>query len=300
MDSNEHKDFFEEQFEDKQEKQTKTSRRTGVIVSFIVHAVLLLFFLTHMAWVAPDPPLPKYGIEVNFGFEGTEGSGTIQNKTKPNVSESLEKAKPNPTKSDPVKETKPDPIPDDPVKEETPTKSDPVDNITPITDEAEDAVEVPKKEEEKPKETPKEEVKPKGSDADNTGKAEEDLTNNQGNKKDEIGDAGKEDGNVNSDALIGGGSGGGATLNLDGWKWGEAPGTVETSSETGMVTIKFKIDNEGTVISATIASGRTVTAAVAEQYRKYVENDMYFLPKDNTGKVANFTYGSITFILKAK
>ncbi|MGB0522547.1 MAG: hypothetical protein ACPGJS_06290 [Flammeovirgaceae bacterium] len=294
-------DILDEKFEQKQDSQEKNSRRTGIIITVVFHGIVLLFFLVTMAWVPPDPPLPKYGIEVNFGLEGTEGSGNIQNKTKPNVSESLEKAKPNPKPTDKVENTKPDPIPE-PVKEEVePVKTDPVEDLTPVTDEAEEAVEVPKKEEEKPKkEKPKEEAKPKGSDADNTGKADSDITNNQGNKKDEIGDAGKKEGNVNADALIGGGSGGGASLNLDGWKWGEPPAVNDGSTETGKVTIKFKIDDEGTVISASIGSGRTVSAAVAEVYRQYVENKMYFTPKDNTGRVANFTYGSITFILTSK
>lgn len=295
-------DLIEEKFEEKQLGQEKRGKQTGAVITVVFHVIILLFFLWSMAWVPPDPPLPKYGIEVNFGFEGTEGSGNIQNKTKPNVSESLEKAKANPKPVVKTEETKPDPIPD-PVKEEvTPVKADPVEDLTPVTDEAEEAVEVPKKEEEKPKEEkPKEEEKPKGSDvADNTGKADSDLTNNQGNKKDEIGDAGKKDGNVNSDALIGGGGGGGATLNLDGWKWEQPPNVDDTSSETGKVTIKFKIDDEGTVISATIGSDRTISAALAEKYRRYVENKMYFTTKANTGHVANFTYGSITFILTSK
>lgn len=292
-------DIIDDKFEEQQDNQEQKSRRTGMIVTVVFHGIVLLFFLVTMAWTPPDPPLPKYGIEVNFGFEGTEGSGNIQTKSKPNVSKSLEKAKPNPkpvVKSDP----KPDPTPD-PVEDTKPVDADPVEDLTPVTDEAEEAVEVPKKEEvEKPKDTPKEEEKPKNTDADNTGKADEDLTNNQGNKKDEIGDAGKEEGKLNADAVIGGSGGGGATLNLDGWKWEEEPKVNDTSSETGRVTIKFKIDDEGTVISASVGSDRTISVALAEKYRSYVENDMYFAPKANSGHVANFTYGSITFILTSR
>jgi len=287
---------LEEQFEQAQDRQERDSKRNGIIITTVVHSLIILFFMITMAWVAPDPPLPKYGIEVNFGFEGTEGSGNIQNKTNPNKSESLEKAKPNPQPKVTQEETKPDPTPD-PVEEVEPVKTDPIEDIT--TDEADEAVEAPKKEEQpKPKEEkPKKEEK--GSSVDNTGTADEDLANNDGNTKDEVGDEGKKDGDVNADALLGGGSGGGASLSLNGWKWAKAPNNVEQGTETGTVVIKFKIDDEGTVVSASVKT-RTVSFATAEKYRQYVEDVMYFIPEASSGHVSNFTYGSITFRITSK
>src|SRR5210317_1266055 len=52
-------------------------KRTGWIVSLAIHAVMLLLFFFILAWQAPDPPLPEYGIELNFGLEEA-GSGYEQ------------------------------------------------------------------------------------------------------------------------------------------------------------------------------------------------------------------------------
>ena len=52
-------------------------KRTGWIVSLSVHAAILVLFFFILAWQAPDPPLPEYGIELNFGLEEA-GSGYEQ------------------------------------------------------------------------------------------------------------------------------------------------------------------------------------------------------------------------------
>ncbi len=171
---------------------------------------------------------------------------------------------------------------------------DPIKELTPVTESADKGVEAVKKEEIK-KEKPKPVEKPKGSTADNTGKADKDIANNEGKKEEGVGDRGDEKGSLDADALLGGGSGGGATLNLDGWKWTETPTKKDNSSETGRVMIKFKIDRDGLVISATVAS-RTVSSTTAEFYRNYVESELMFIPKDE-GRVPNFTIGSITFVI---
>jgi hypothetical protein len=182
----------------------------------------------------------------------------------------------------------------------------------PVQETADEAVEVPKSDpapQPKPTApapaTPTPTPKPTtpssgGAQADNTGTSDTDLGNNQGNAENQVGDAGTQQGSINADAILGGGSGGGAQLSLDGWKWDAPPQVNDGSAETGMVTIRFKIDDEGTVVNAVIASGYTVTPRVAEFYRQYVEQDMSFSPKDNTGKVASYTLGSITFILKSR
>ncbi len=55
----------------------KKNQRIGMGVSIGIHGLLLILFFLIMAWREPDPPVPEYGIELNFGLE-TVGSGEIQ------------------------------------------------------------------------------------------------------------------------------------------------------------------------------------------------------------------------------
>jgi hypothetical protein len=163
-----------------------------------------------------------------------------------------------------------------------------------VTDNADKGVEAVKKEEVK-KEEPKPKEQPKGSTDDNTGKSDKDIANNEGEKDEGVGDRGDEKGSLDAEALLGGGSGGGATLKIDGWNWTEKPTKKDASSETGRVVIKFKIDRDGLVLSAVVLS-KTVSSTTAEFYRKHVESDLMFEPENN-GRVPNFTMGSITFVI---
>ena len=62
------------------EMQEKKNRRAGILTSVGIHAALFLTFFFMMAWRAPNPPLPEYGIELNFGLDN-QGSGDVQPET---------------------------------------------------------------------------------------------------------------------------------------------------------------------------------------------------------------------------
>ena len=68
-----------------EEEQNKKNKRNAAIVSVLVHSILLLAFLFILAWKEPDPPLPEYGIELNFGLDNV-GSGELQPDTPANES----------------------------------------------------------------------------------------------------------------------------------------------------------------------------------------------------------------------
>ena len=61
-------------------EQEKKNRRIALATSLGVHGVILLLLLFVVAWRAPDPPLPEYGIELNFGT-AMQGSGAVQPET---------------------------------------------------------------------------------------------------------------------------------------------------------------------------------------------------------------------------
>src|SRR5688572_5073360 len=62
-----------------EEKETKR-KRIAFVTSAGIHGIILLLFLFSMAWRAPNPPLPEFGIELNFG-DSDVGSGDIQPET---------------------------------------------------------------------------------------------------------------------------------------------------------------------------------------------------------------------------
>ncbi|HMQ00434.1 MAG TPA: hypothetical protein PKC24_11685, partial [Cyclobacteriaceae bacterium] len=100
--------------------QEKENRRNAVLASILVHGVLLLLLFFAIAWRAPNPPLPQYGIEINFGTSDV-GSGVVQPETTPTTTDT--EMKQAEQVQDEVEQSKQE------VKQETdtsPTKSDPV------------------------------------------------------------------------------------------------------------------------------------------------------------------------------
>jgi len=68
-------------------------KRIGWLVSFTIHAIIILLFFFILAWQAPDPPLPEYGIELNIGIE-QDGSGLDQPTTTPTLPVEEEQGEP--------------------------------------------------------------------------------------------------------------------------------------------------------------------------------------------------------------
>ena len=53
---------------DERQKEKK-NKRIALFTSLGIHAAILLLFFFLVAWRAPNPPLPEYGIELNFGLD---------------------------------------------------------------------------------------------------------------------------------------------------------------------------------------------------------------------------------------
>ena len=76
------------------EEKDKRNKQTGVLISVAAHIAVILLFIFLVAWRAPDPPLPEFGIELNFGTSD-QGTGDIQPETTPAESEQEEDALPD-------------------------------------------------------------------------------------------------------------------------------------------------------------------------------------------------------------
>ena len=198
----------------------KSDRRKAMLISVGIHGALVLLFVFMVAWKAPYPPLPEFGIELNLGLE-QEGSGNVQPKTPPRETPVAEET--------PVEETsppQPEKITEEPVEDKTVEEKpqeeivDSKDETSPIPVEPE---EKPKESKEKTEETPKakqaeptiekkpvEKPAPEKKETVDT-KALYPGSANQGESKDKVGDAGKPEGTVDARALYGkrgGGDGG--------------------------------------------------------------------------------------------
>lgn len=293
------------------EAQEKKNRKIAMITSISVHAVVVLLLLFMVAWRAPNPPLPEFGIELNFGMD-TQGSGDIQPETPAGITES------EPEEAEEVLEELPQPEPEEIVEEEVveeaaPEETQPAQQE--VTSKVESPVVVEEKKEVKPVEKPKEkpvekvveskpEVKPAPevpkavykpkTEATAEGKAT-DKTGTQGNQGDNVnkaGDKGDPEGTLDSKALYGKQGGGGGGVSMRGFSGFDRPPIAEPSLPNepyGIYEFKVKVDEKGYVVSIT-ALQRGLSHE-AERRLKAVIQELQFIPKGNPGQAE----GTITF-----
>jgi outer membrane biosynthesis protein TonB len=291
-----------------EDPKEKKNRRVGILVSIGVHALILVLFAFLLAWRAPDPPLPEYGIEINFGVSEV-GSGEVQPETAPVESDSEEEAAPedSPEQETPAEET-PEAV--EPVTETAPPVTNKIESPDVIPEKpVEKPVEKPK---EKPVEKPKETTKPvtektteatkpiKEAGATGEGTSTKPPAASQGDDTDKTGDKGDEQGELDARALYGkpGGGQGGPALNIVGWIWDEVPRNKDQSNENGTVTFEFMIDEDGYVIFT-----KTLKSSVSPSVAKFYEDQLKQTTFSRTGSGAvkpGNTKGTVTFSIVSK
>jgi len=274
-------------------KQEQKNKRIAVATSIGVHMALLVVLMFTVAWRAPNPPLPEYGIELNFGMD-MQGSGEVQPE------------EPVGDNADQQDEGSSDPEPDE-AKEATPAEPD-------VVTKQESPVVVEKKEEVKPAEKPepkqeekkvepvkpKEEVKTvyKPTTDNKTTVAKEGKTGSQGDDQGKTGDKGNPQGSLDAKALYGkqGGGDGGPSVELSGFKWGEIKVKDVPDDATGKYVFEIKVNREGQIES--IKPLLRGTSLEAEEILKSVIEKIEFtatgsnLPELSTGK--------ITFVIRSR
>ncbi len=275
---------------DSREKKNKT---IAMFTSLGIHLAVLLAFIFMMAWRAPNPPFPEYGIELNFGLDN-QGSGDIQPETPASAEET-------PTDEPPTEEPSTEPL------EEQKEESKPVEEI----------VEQPVSKEESPvviKETKKEtEVKPVKEDIKKEEKKEvkvaetkpaDDKGNpkqaNQGDDKNKVGDKGSEEGSLDAKALYGkqGGGGGGVGLDLAGWNWDEIPRpNIPNNESNGKIIFEIKVDHNGEIISYKVLE-KTLSIEAEKACKEAIEKLTF--SKKSGAAVPDVSTGKITFVVRTQ
>lgn len=298
--------------------QEKKNDRWGMGISLGIHAALLLLFIFLLAWKEPFPPLPEYGIEINFGLEEA-GSGDIQPtvpaNNNPDPVEQPAPEEPASTEdiaSEPKTETDTEESPEPPVEEveeiTTPVEetevTQPIPDIVPAKEEPkEEKIKEKPVEKETPKLDPAAAYPTKNTNTDGANAAEGTSKNpanaNQGDQPGNTGDQGNPEGKIDSRALYGKpGGGGGAALDMTGWNWDFLPKPNDLSNETGHIVFEIKIDEEGEILSVRTIE-KSVSDPLVKMYRLEVAK-LTFSQTSVNSKPAPTSTGRITFIIKSR
>ena len=289
--------------------QERKNKRIAALSAVGIHAGLFLIFFFMMAWRAPDPPLPEFGIELNFGLDD-QGSGNLQ-PDKPVGNEAGHETDPakNPPAETQPEEVKPDA--QEEVKEIVPEKA-----VEQAVSKLESPVAVKevkketKKEvkKEKPLESnPKEKVvaeykKDEKKDLNPSEVSKKGSPGNQGDDTGKVGDKGSPEGKLDAKALYGtpggGGGGNGFGLSMSGWAWADEPRIPELpDNENGKVIFEIECDETGEIVGI-----NTLERSLSPRSEQILKDEIRknSLIRTSGGRAPERSKGRIIFILKTK
>jgi protein TonB len=291
------------------EQQERKNKRIAMITSVGIHGLLLIAFFLMMAWRAPNPPLPEYGIELNFGMDQT-GGGEIQPETSPGTPEQNN----SPQEEEKVETTQPQEVVKEEVVEEKAIETVVSKIESPVVvkeEKKEQPKEVVKEKvvETKPKVTPSEEVKKedkkevkvteeKGTDA-----KKGDPTTSQGDDKGKEGDKGSPEGKLDAKALYGNQGGGangdkGFGLSMTGWAWASEPRIPALpDNEDGRIEFEIECDDNGDIVGI-----KTLQRGLSPQAEQLLKAEIMrnSLMRTSGGQAPERSKGKVVFILKTK
>jgi periplasmic protein TonB len=279
-----------------EEQRDKKNKRVALLTSLGIHGALLIIFFFLMAWRAPNPPLPEFGVELNFGLDD-EGGGEVQPQEQLGSEQPVEDQL-KPEEVQPQQESKVEEKPEEPVVSnvESPVvvKEVKTEKKEPVKDKPKEKVAEtkPKEEKKEVKETAKATETKKGKDVpshgDNPGK---------------MGDKGSPEGKPDAKALYGkqGGGGGGdgpISLNMSGWTWADQPRVPDLpDNEDGRIEFEIECDESGDIIGIT-----TLQRGLSPRAEQLLKDEIRknSLVRTSGGKVPERSKGKVVFILKTK
>ncbi len=293
--------------EDKERKR----KRLSLFLSVIFHLVLALIFFFTAAWREPDPPIPEYGIELNFG-QSEVGSGQVYDEsleenpddaTEETQNEQVEKIEEE--TDDPSQEN----LSEEAIEEESNDDNTPPEGNTAIK--TSDNETFAPSEEELVEQTPNSGTSEGGSDdakvPQDNGETENDENlpsvaesgSGLGTSEESMQDQGEETGEIDERALYGPrGTSSGVSLELSGWRWDSEPTPDDQSQESGKIVFQIVVDSDGYIISIKTIE-KTVSPSLERVYRNAVQELSFSKTRENFGTAPTST-GTITFIIKTK
>ena len=289
-------------------KAERRNRNIGLIASGGVHLALLIIFLLMMAWRAPNPPYPEYGIELNFGLD-SQGSGEVQPDTPASASAAEEQSDEEPPEEviEEAAETEVEEEEESPV-EQVQAGEQPVSKLeSPVvvteTKQSKPVV----KEQEKPKEeVARQPVVAEVKKTDTQTKAAEEAAQqgekpaNHGDNVNTVGDKGSKEGTLDAKALYGnaGGGGGGVGLDLAGWDWDNIPRPQIPGNESdGKIEFEIKVDDNGDIIGYRVLE-RSLSIEAEKACRDAISKLTF--SKKPGAVVPAVSVGKITFVVRTR
>lgn len=293
-------------------EKDKKYKRIGWATTAVVQLAMLILFYFLIAWKEPFPPIPTYGIELNFGFQETGAGDDTPQSSQVEPIEQEEAVDPLNEVSEEEVAT-PEEISSEAVEEqisETPEFEDiQTPDVIEATKAVEEPVKTPKKVIETPKEPAKEPIKKAVEPVKEPVPVQEALmpsnNSNAENKEASQGDAaipkgdqGKEEGTIDGRAIYGSqGNSEGASLQLAGWTWGEPPKPNDKSLESGEIIYKITIDKDGYLTKIDLDKS-TISPDIERVYRQSIDRLTFYKTDDN--KPAANSTGYVKFIIKTK
>lgn len=264
-----------------------------------VHLGVLILFLLMMAWRAPNPPFPEYGIELNFGLDN-QGYGEVQPETPASESEASEQ--PAEEMVNDAEQTQEESVPEE-IVEATEQPVAKTESPVVVTEVKKETKPVPKVEEKpiekKVTEPAKEEKLIAAYPAD--GKKDEGKTPaNHGDNPNTVGDKGSKEGSLDAKALYGkqGGGGGGPALDLAGWDWDEIPRpAIPINESDGKIEFEIKVDENGEIIGYRVLE-RSLSIDAEKACRDAISKLTF--TKKAGAVVPAVSVGKITFVVRTR
>lgn len=286
--------------------EEKRNNNLALVLSVLFHLLLFLIFIFVVAWRAPNPPLPEYGFELNFGTDQA-GSGVVQPRElsgSENPRETVQQeSQPNPEQ--PLKPEQTTPATQQP-QEETPVDSK-LESPVSAKEVKKEEIKKTDKQEEKPveKPAPRTDTKPSDKPAERkeapaeSAKPVEGKPVSQGDRPDKTGDQGNPQGTPDARALYGqqGGGAGGAMLDLAGWTWDYIPKPNVPHNESGRIVFEIRVNADGELEGYRVVE-RSVGPEAERACREAIEK-LTFTRKDGA-VVPSVSVGRITFVIRAQ
>lgn len=288
------------------ENQEKKSKRLGFLVSFIVQVALLLTLYFLVAWEAPDPPLPVYGIELGMmesSSSASSSSSSSQQKSETTEEqieqEQVEEISTSQTEETETIEETPTQNNEEPQPVEETVKSEDAPAVEPVKQQKADSSKEPTPAKEKVQEKKQKENVEKKPEKKKEAKKSEDKPNSTEET------AEKDNKTIDNRAIYkGGGNSGnskgsssGASLAMAGWVWDFKPKPKDTSEDSGKIVYRIVVDQDGYLVKINVLTS-TVSQTVERIYRKEVEKLTF--SKTAEYNAASQSTGTITFIIKSR